>query len=113
MSHQIKVEGNFGTAKDLMDELDSQNIRYNEVTENGDDFLTFPDGKYNQYGNPLRINLTNPASSTMDSDIGRVVGLWYRGAKARQVKNKLAMQGVFATSEKIVGQNVVLRVAIG
>lgn len=113
MSHQIKVEGNFGSAQALKDVLNAAGVKFSEAKEGGETWMTFPNSRYNQYGNPLKICLSNPKASSMDSDIGRTVRGWYRDAMVGHLKGQLLMNGHAITSEVTKGQNIVLRVAIG
>jgi len=114
MSHRITVTGNFGNASCLKAVLDEKKVRYSEEKDGkGDTIMTFTDGRYNRYGNSLRINLTNPKESTMDSDLGYEVRGWYRDAMARHVEEELLIQGHTVTSRVEHGQNIVLRVAVG
>jgi len=113
MSHRITVEGNFGSAEALKTVLDREGVAYSEKEEGGETWLTFNDGRYNRYGNALRICLTNPRSSTMDADIGRTVRGWYRDAMCETIKQQLLMNGHSITEETRQGQNIVLRVAVG
>lgn len=113
MSHKISVAGNFGNAQSLKDTLTEKGVSFSEKTEGGETFLTFADSRYNRYGNPLRINLTNPKSSSMDADIGREVGEWYRDSMVRHIRSQALMAGHSLVSETRSGSNVVLRLAVG
>ena len=113
MSHKISVEGNFGSREALIEELNYKGVKFEEKSEGGNVFLTFPDPKYNRYGNPLRINLNNPSESTMDADIANVVGSWYKGAMTRHIRYLCAMQGIMIESEVELQGDRVLRVAVG
>lgn len=113
MSHQIKVEGNFGSAQALKAVLDKEGISYSEREEGGETWLTNFPSQYNIYGNPLRICTSKPQDSTMDADIGRTVRGWYRDAMTEHLKQQLLISGHSITSETRQGQNIVLRVAVG
>jgi len=113
MSHKISVEGNFGSAESLRDELTERGVKFDEKSEGGETFLTFSDSRFNRYGNPLRISLTNPQTSTMDADIGREVAGWYQGSMTRHVRYLCAMQGISVTSQTEDRGDIVLRVAVG
>ena len=113
MSHKISVEGNFGSVDCLKDELAARNVKFDEKSEGGETYLTFPDRRYNSYGNSLKINLTNPTASSMDADIAREVGSWYQGAQTRHVRYLCAMQGITVTSQTEDRGDIVLRVAVG
>jgi len=112
MSHAITVQGNFGSAEHLKEELDSQGIKYFEKTSGSDQVLTF-ERRYNQYGNPMIINLTRPDKTTMDGDIAHVVRKWYKGAAARHTRYQLMMQGIDIVSDTVENGEIVLRVAVG
>lgn len=113
MSHKIQVKGSFGSADSLKDILNEQGVKFEEKEENGKTFLTFPDSRYNLYGNPLRICTSHPEDSTMDADIGRTVAGWYRDAMTNHVKIQALRQGARVTSETKRGNNIVLRLAVG
>jgi hypothetical protein len=111
MSHKITVDGEFGSVDFLKEELDSRKVSYNESNENGETYLTFP--QRTVYGNPLKICVSNPQKSSMDSDLGREVGSWYQGSMVRHLRYTLAMQGSTIQSESKVGNDIVLMVAVG
>ena len=111
MSHRITVEGNFGSAEALKEVLSEQGIKFEEKKEGNDTVLHFP--SHASYGNPLTINLTNPKTSSMDYEKGRMVGRWYRDAMAKHVQTQLLMQGGRVISTEIKGENIHLRVAVG
>jgi len=113
MSHKITVQGHFGSADSLKDELNDRGIAFSESKEGGDTVLTFSDRKFNRYGNALKLNLDNPSASSMDSDIAYVVGEWYRNSMARHVRYNLAMQGHTVLSEVTERGEIVLQVAVG
>lgn len=112
MSHQMRVQGNFGSATALKAELKDQNIKFRESKEGGETWLLFEGSHYNQY-NPLKICLTKPENSTMDADIRATVQGWYQGASARHVKELCALRGISVISEIKDQSDIVLQVAVG
>ena len=112
MSHKIEVAGNYGSVQALKDTLNEQKIAFKEEKEGNDTFLSVP--SWVAYGNNARIYTSGEtARCTVDYIHQGKVQEVYRDAMARHVKQRLLVDGHSVSSETRVGQNIVLRVAVG
>ena len=108
MSHQIKVEGNFGSVDCLQDTLRKAGQSFSEAKEGGDTFLVLQ-----RPYNPIKMCVNNPSKTVADSmNRGEIEG-WYRDSMASYVKQRLLVDGHSVTNESRQGHNIVLRVAVG
>lgn len=108
MSHQIKVEGSFGSVDCLKDVLRAAGQKFEESKEGGETFLVLQ-----RPYNPIRMCVSSPSKSTVDHMNLNEVNGWYRDATSMYVKQRLLIDGHQVTSEVRQGQNIVLRVAVG
>jgi hypothetical protein len=108
MSHQIKVEGNFGSRECLEATLREAKQNWREEKSGSDTFFVM-ERPYN----PIRICVNDQTKTTIDHMNRAEVEGWYRDSMTRYVKQRLLVDGHQVASETRQGQNIVLRVAVG
>lgn len=111
MSHKIAVDGSIGSAESLKATLRKAGVDFSERSEGGDSYLILP--KYSAYGNEAKICTNNPSKSSVDYIHQNTFQGFYRDSMTSYVKDRLLIDGHSVTSETRVGQNIVLRVAVG
>jgi len=111
MSHKISVDGSIGSADSLKNVLRKAGVDFSERSEGGDNYLIIP--KYTAYGNEAKICTNNLKLSSVDYIHQGTFQNWYRDSMTDFVKGRLLIDGHSITNEARVGQNIVLRVAVG